>query len=226
MIFKESFSFDEKVSGCFDDMLSRSVPDYSNMRALVHSVGANFAGKGDTVVDLGSSLGRAYGPFAMDGANVISCEVSKNMVERQRALYGDLPNVDIRHCDITSDYPRESADLVLCVLTLQFLPVEERQRLVANMSASLKPGGAAIVVEKLLGGSADIESLMVREHYRAKAANGYTPDQVESKRRALVRVMAPLTESANREMLLSNGFSHVECFWRHLNFAAFLAVRP
>lgn len=224
-MFRNQFSFDGEVSACFDDMLSRSVPDYDNMRALVHAVGANYAGKGSTVVDIGSSLGRAYGPFAMDGANVISCDESESMVERQRELYGDLPNVDIRLCDVTTDYPRERADLVLCVLTLQFVPVEQRQRIIASMSASLKPGGAAIVVEKLLGGTAHVESLLVREHYGAKAENGYTPEQVESKRKALAYKMAPLTESANRELLLSNGFSHVECFWRHLNFAAFLAVK-
>lgn len=225
IVYDGRFSFNEDVAGCFDDMLGRSIPDYERMRGLVDSVGRFFVPDSGTVVAIGSSLGRDFEGFANRGANVVSCDVSEPMVRRQAERFEPFSNVDVRLCDVTEDYPKEKADLVLSVLTLQFIPVEERQRVVANMAASLNDGGAAIVVEKLLGGKAAIEDVFTAEYYRRKGEAGYTQEQITSKRKSLAGTMAPLTEAQNRDMFARNGFSVCECFWRSVNFAAFLLMR-
>lgn len=86
-------------------------------------------------------------------------------------------------------------------------------------------GRAAIVVEKLLGGNALIEDVFTAEYYNGKKSNGYTEEQIKTKRKALAGTMAPLTEAQNRDMFARNGFSVCECFWRSVNFAAFLLMR-
>ena len=58
-----------------------------------------------------------------------------------------------------------------------------------------------------------------------KAANGYSQEEIERKRLALEGVQVPLTASWNEQTLRAAGFRHVEMYWRHLNFAAWLAVR-
>src|SRR5690606_4570024 len=59
--------------------------------------------------------------------------------------------VDIREHDLRQGVPAEPASLILAVLTLLFTPIEYRQRIVSDAYATLQPGGAFIVVEKILG---------------------------------------------------------------------------
>ena len=53
------------------------------------------------------------------------------------------------------------------------------------------PGGGVILVEKVLGSSAQFEELLTRRYYALKAMNGYTADQIQRKRLALFRGRAP-----------------------------------
>ena len=39
-------------------------------------------------------------------------------------------------------------------------------------------------------------------------------------------VLVPVTARWNEELLHEEGFRSVDCFWRHLNFAGWVAVKP
>ena len=54
---------------------------------------------------------------------------------------------------------------------------------------------------------------------------GYSKEEVERKRMSLEWGLVPLTSRSNEEMLSSAGFTTVDCFWRWMNFAAWVAVR-
>jgi tRNA (cmo5U34)-methyltransferase len=55
--------------------------------------------------------------------------------------------------------------------------------------------------------------------------NGYTEAEVERKRLALEGVLVPVTAAWNEDLLFGAGFTSVDCFWRYLNFAGWVAVR-
>ena len=111
------------------------------------------------------------------------------------------------------------------MLTLQFTPLEYRQRIVDEIFSHTLPGGAFIVVEKVLGASAEMDALMVKNYYHLKRANGYTRQEIDNKRHSLEGVLVPVTAQWNEDILKSAGFRHIECFWRWMNFAAWVAVR-
>lgn len=223
--FRRPFEFDGDVAECFDDMLARSIPDYRTMRALTDRLGARYAGRGDAVLGIGTSLGRDIDSFALRGCEVVSCESSAPMYERQRKSFESFSNVDVRLCDVTREYPAREFRLALAVLTLQFIRPEDRDLVVARTYEHLADGGAFIVVEKVLGETWELDAALSDEYYREKGANGYTSEQLESKREALAFVMQPYKASQNEAMLRSAGFRKVDCFWRHLNFAGWVAVK-
>jgi tRNA (cmo5U34)-methyltransferase len=66
---------------------------------------------------------------------------------------------------------------------------------------------------------------MVERYYTMKARNGYTQEQIERKRLSLEGVLVPVTAHWNEELLRIAGFTQVDCFWRWMNFAAWIAVR-
>jgi tRNA (cmo5U34)-methyltransferase len=58
-----------------------------------------------------------------------------------------------------------------------------------------------------------------------KGRNGYTEEEINSKRIALEGVLVPVTANWNEQLLRDAGFTQVECFWRNLNFAGWIAIK-
>ena len=73
--------------------------------------------------------------------------------------------------------------------------------------------------------TAAIDSTLVARYYDMKRANGYTTEEIDRKRLALEGVLVPLTGRWNEDALREAGYRQVDCFWRYLNFAGWLAVK-
>jgi tRNA (cmo5U34)-methyltransferase len=225
------WEFGADVAACFDDMLARSIPEHDLMRRACFELGSRHVQELTDVVDLGCSRGAALDPFVRRfGAHnrYVGVEVSAPMLAAARERFAGLIDrhvVDVRDEDLRRSYPPVKASLTLCVLTLQFVPIEHRQRVVRAAFKSTVPGGALILVEKVLGSSAEIDESMVGLYLGLKADNGYSADQIERKRLSLEGVLVPVTARWNEELLRSAGFAQVDCFWRWMNFAGWLAIR-
>lgn len=222
--------FDEQVTAAFDNMLQRSIPQHDEMRRLVFELGSRFVRDGSDIVDLGCSRGAALVPFIDRFGSCVRCvglDESQPMIDvcRERFRHEIRAGiVDVRQHDLRDGLPRLIPSLTLAVLTLQFVPVEYRQRVVADVFKMTQPGGAFVVVEKTLGDDAATNRLFVDAYYAMKGANGYTADQVEAKRRSLEGVLVPLTTAGTEFMLRAEGF-RVSRFWQWCNFSGWLAVK-
>jgi tRNA (cmo5U34)-methyltransferase len=225
------WQFDESVTAVFDDMLARSIPHLDGMRDTVTQVAVRLAQPGSYIVDLGCSLGGAIAPLVerLAGDNkFIGLESSESMVRTCRERFKsaiDAGIVDIRCGDLRSGYPSVDASVTLCVLTLMFTPIEYRFGLLSSVCSHTRSGGGLILVEKVLGHDAYLASELNELYYERKRRLGYTQHEIEQKRRSLEGVLVPLTAAWNEEMLFQAGFPHVECVWRCLNFAAWLAIK-
>ena len=118
----------------------------------------------------------------------------------------------------------ENQSLVLSILSMQFMPTAYRQRMVEDIYKKLRPGGAFIFVEKIIGdnGADDLE---VELYYRMKRENGYTEESIMQKRKSLENVLSPLKAGWNEDLLHTGGFEKVDMFWRCLNFCGWIAVK-
>lgn len=226
-----AWAFDANVTDVFDDMLRRSIPQYDVMRKAVFDMACAFVQPRTAIIDLGCSRGEALTALVdRYGAQnrFVGVEISDPMLDAARARFQGMINVgvvDIRKLDLRTDYPPDLASVTLCVLTLQFTPIEYRQRILRTIYQHTLPGGALILVEKVLGATADVDSLMVNTYYGLKASNGYTQEQIERKRLSLEGVLVPVTAKWNEELLHMAGFTEIDCFWRWMNFAAWVAVK-
>ncbi|MGH3429713.1 MAG: methyltransferase domain-containing protein [Mycobacteriales bacterium] len=226
-----AWKFDESVATVFDDMLARSIPQYEEMRRLVFEFGCRFVQSNTAVVDLGCSRGEALTRLVdRFGAQnqFVGIDVSEPMLEAARSRfkgYIDASIVRVKNLDLRTAYPEVRASLTLCVLTLQFTPIEYRQKIVRKIFEHTNSGGALILVEKVLGGTASMDDVLVAQYYALKRDNGYTQDQIDRKRLSLEGVLVPVTAKWNEEILAAAGFREVECFWRWSNFAGWLAVK-
>ena len=223
------WEFDEAVTHVFTDMLRRSIPQYDVMRRAVYDIGRRFVQPGTDIVDLGCSRGDALAPFLRafgDGCNYLGLELSESMLEAARERFaGEIKqgHVSVRQHDLRDALPEARASVTLCVLTLQFTPIDHRQRILHDVWKHTEPGGVLILVEKVLGASAELTELMVDLYHDLKAEHGYSREEVERKRLSLEGVLVPVTAAWNEELLRTAGFGQVDCFWRWMNFAGWVA---
>lgn len=225
---EKEWQFNQDVTAVFDDMLSRSIPQYEVMRKAVFDLGREYAQFGTFIIDMGCSRGEALAPFVKQfgrSNNYIGIEVSESMFEAATERFKDNDLVSIRKQDLRLGYPTEKASVTLCILTLQFTPIEYRQRILKQVYDNLLDGGALVIVEKVLGATAELDSRMVDCYYGLKGANGYSPEQIERKRLSLEGILVPVTAKWNEELLFGAGFKQVDCFWRWMNFAGWIALK-
>lgn len=227
----KKWEFDSEVTKCFEDMLSRSIPEYGIMRALVSKIAARYVQRGTAVVDIGCSLGDAIFPLFHQFGSTASYklyDVSEPMLEECRRRFEPWIRegmIEVKKHDITEGLPKVKTSVVLSILTLQFTPIEYRQRIVKSIYENLENGGVLLLVEKVLGNTYDLDEVFVDEYYKIKEENAYTREQIMNKRKSLEGVLVPITAKWNESMLHDAGFREVDCFWRCLNFAGWLAVK-
>lgn len=226
------WEFNQEVTNCFDEMLSRSIPAYADMRVLTERLGSKFVQRKTAIVDLGCSTGEAIKPFVSKyGAQnqYKLFDVSEPMLEECKKRYsGWIDNglMTVENFDIRNGIDKNiSASLVLSVLTLQFTPIEYRQKIVQSIYNSLNYGGCFILVEKILGSNYEIDNLLVDEYYRIKGEHSYTQEQISAKRKSLEGVLVPITAKWNEQLLGSAGFKKIDCFYRYLNFAGWICIK-
>jgi len=107
----------------------------------------------------------------------------------------------------------------------QFVPIEHRAKVIQKAYDTTLPGGALIVVEKILGSTSALASTFIDEYHGMKLANGYSADEVAAKAESLEGSLVPVSAEENERMLRAAGFKQVECFWRWMNFAGWVAVK-
>jgi tRNA (cmo5U34)-methyltransferase len=220
------WEFNAEVTEVFDDMLARSIPDYEGMRRITTELATRFAQEGTSIVDLGCSRGAALKPIMKTLENLdvryMGLEISEPMFE---AAKKEIPTADVRQFDLREGYPKVISSVTLSILTLQFIPIEYRQRIIQDVYDSLTPNGVFIFVEKILGADSYADNVFVNTYLDRKGNNGYTQEQINNKRKALEGVLVPVTDKWNKELLTDAGFKHVDCYWRHLNFAGWFGVK-
>ena len=184
-----------QVTDVFDDMLQRSIPQYNAMRLVTFEVANRFVKPGTAIIDMGCSRGEALLPFVSNfGAanDYIGLEISEPMIEAARSQFTGHPHGDrvtIARADLRHEFPAVTSSLVLSVLTLQFTPIEYRQRIIRRVFNSLAPGGAFVLIEKVLGATAELDEAFVDLFLEIKRQNGYStgrdrPQAALARRRA------------------------------------------
>lgn len=224
-----NWTFDENVARVFEDMLERSIPDYDSMRLLLYRLARNFVTHYSNVLDIGCSTGLSsellIKNLGVDNVDYYLIDVSEPMLEKCRKMYDGFRNVNVVNWDITEGCPVCKCSVIICCLTLQFIPIEYRQKIISSIYDSLNKGGAFFLIEKVIANSHIIDSTMTREYYDMKRENSYTEEQIENKRKSLAGTLVPLTSNMNESLLSVAGFTKIDTFWRYLNFCGIIAVK-
>lgn len=224
-----NWKFDAEVASVFPNMLERSIPNYDWMRYSISLMIKTLWGQGVVdILDLGCSDGLSYKFLTDSGVNIssyIGLDSSEAMIAQAKQNFSDeIPQWE--HFDIREHFPHFSGsfDVVLSVLTLQFIPVEYRLRILREVYELLNDYGVFVFVEKTLGESLAGHKTNVDSYHAMKLENGYSQKDIEAKRASLENVLVPISARENEQMLKDAGFT-VQRFWQSFNFCGWVAFK-
>jgi tRNA (cmo5U34)-methyltransferase len=231
----EPFRFNEEVARVFPDMLRRSIPGYAASIEAIGSLAGSHVRPGTLCYDLGCSLGAAS--LAMrqgiraDGCRIIAIDNAPAMIRRCREVVAeDLSrNPDATPIEIVQgnirDVAFDNASMIVLNYTLQFLPIDQRDDMIAKILGGLNDGGLLVLSEKVVDPDPEMERLLVALHHEHKRRNDYSALEVSRKRAALDDVLLPETVNDHRDRLLRCGFSSASVWLRYFNFVSIIAIR-
>lgn len=231
----EDFSFDERVAKVFDDMVSRSVPFYSEIQRLQADLIMDFLpDDGGVVCDLGCSTGTtlehlSQHPNCPENVLFIGFDNSEAMLDKaQMKLATQVASgqVSLRLGDLSKLSELPECDVVILNWALQFVRPIDREGLLKTIFNALKPGGILLLSEKILAKDALLNRLYI-DHYLhfKKSQSGYTDEENQRKREALENVLIPYRLDENMALLDRAGFSHRDTYFQWFNFVCLLAVK-
>jgi tRNA (cmo5U34)-methyltransferase len=228
----EAFKFDEKVANVFADMISRSVPGYSDVIKMNGLFAKRFFQPDSVAYDLGCSLGATtlsllHHLSDCEGRKMIAVDNSIAMVDKCKlniekaklsipvdVLLDDIRQIDFLPCSI-----------VAINYTLQFIDVSERYELLEKIYNAMLPGGALILSEKVKFEDLHMNELFIEQYHNWKMHNGYSELEIKEKRNALENVLIPDTKATHISRLERIGFKHIEQWFQCFNFVSFVAFK-
>ncbi len=225
------FDFSEKTAEVFDDMLDRSVPFYGEIQRMMGEITADFVTPGSCIYDLGCSTCTSFIQLehtVPEDVTFVGLDNSQAMLDKGQAKLQEMNfsrKYDLLCQDLNEPFLIQNASVVLMNLTLQFIRPLVRARTVRQIADGLNSGGVLLLVEKVTSPNSTINRLFIKYYYRFKMANGYSAMEIAQKREALENILVPYRYMENRQLLLDNGFSEVETFFRWYNFCGIIAIK-
>lgn len=225
------FEFNKTVVDVFDDMIHRSVPFYHDVITRQAQLAEQFYQPGTTVYDLGCSNGNFGLKFlelmGKKPFHMIAVDNSEPMLDTYKTRLANRPlgeNIHLVLNDI-KDVPLSNASVVIINLTMQFLPVHDRNGLIESIYQALVPSGLLLVTEKTVHDDDRLTNLFQDYYYRFKRENGYSNLEISQKRDALENVLIPEDTGAHFERFRRAGFTRMDIWQKWFNFTSFLCLK-
>lgn len=214
----------DSIAGEYDSIARRAMPRYDEMLSQLvrylpdspHDVLELGCGTGALTV----RLARRY-----PGARLSAIDGSKEMVEIARArLAADRIETAAFSVALFEelDLPADGHDLIASNMSLHH--VADKAPFYAKLQRALRPGGLLVVGDELQGATPEVERL----HWDAWLAFAHQPGHLTEPEVARIGEHAERfdhyeTLPAQLELLQHAGFAPVDCVWRYLNYAIFVA---
>jgi len=223
---EKKFEFDEAVASVFDDMLSRSVPFYDEVRKLVIALILTEQKEGLKVLDLGSSTAK----FLLDLYTKMEVKMQLKGLDNSQAMLNRAEQkchafgakIDLELADMLS-YDYQEEDIIVANYTLQFIRPMQRMELVKKIYEGLKNDGVFIFSEKVVFKDKKLDKDLIDIYYDYKKEQGYSDYEIAQKREALENVLIPFTIEENIQMCKDAGFKNVDTVFQWSNFVTFVS---
>jgi tRNA (cmo5U34)-methyltransferase len=187
-----------EIAAGFDDHVREQLPWYDMVTDAVCYIVRNYLTDDNTVVDVGASTGNMIDklmPLLLERkAYAVALEKSPTMVDVLKKRFENHHNVSILQEDVRSS-GTEQAQVFVVFLTMMFIPVHERKRVIDRLRANLLKGGVLVVVDKVCDHGGYFATVLKRLGMHWKIQQGAELGEVTTKEMSLAGVQIPFDPS-------------------------------
>jgi tRNA (cmo5U34)-methyltransferase len=203
----------------------RLVPGFADLQRMASLLLAERAPKDARVLVLGAGGGLELKVFAEahPGWTFDGVDPSAEMLKLAVLTLGSLASQVQLHTGYIDAAPEGPFDAAACLLTLHFIPLEERRRTVMEVRRRLKPGAPFVVAHHSIP-VGDAERSQWLSRYAAFAvSSGVDRGLAESASSAISEKLPILSPEQDEAVLRDAGFSNVSLFYAAFTFRGWVA---
>lgn len=194
MVIPADWTFEKSdVAASFDRHVREQLPWYDLATGLIAHVARHYIPVGGTVYDLGAStgnIGRAINDVLESRS---ACLIPVEKEPAMAARYDGPGRVVVKDvCDVAEGWGDNEADVIVAFLTFMFVPVYNRERLLARCRQALRPGGVLLIVDKNDAPGGYLGTAIRRLTLAGKVATGTPSEEIVSKELSLSGIQRPV----------------------------------
>lgn len=206
----------------------RQVPGFHALQRMATILLAERVPAQGRVLVLGAGGGLELKVFAeaQPGWRFVGVDPSAEMLALARQTLGELEaRVDLHegYIESTSLAPFDGAT---CLLTLHFLPEEERLRTLRELLLRLEPGAPLVVAHHSVAQPLEERARWLRRYAAFATASGVPAAQAENAIAAISERLPLLSPEQDEALLRQAGFEGVELFYAGFTFRGWVGYRP
>ncbi|MEQ1716033.1 MAG: methyltransferase domain-containing protein [Hyphomicrobium sp.] len=215
----DTFSDPQAVAHYIDGP-PRMVPGYVGMQRMTTLLLAERVPDEGQVLVLGAGGGLELKMFAEAHPTwfLLGIDPSAAMLKVAAQVLGPLGSRVTLKAGTIDDAPIGPFDGATCLLTMHFLPLEERRRAAAEVRRRLKPGSPFVVAHFSIPDGEGERDLWLSRYASFAIASGIEPEKAETARKGIGEKLPILTPDQDEAILRDAGFSNVSLFYVGFTF--------
>lgn len=221
---RNPFSNAEAVARYAEDP-PRKVPGFADLQRMATLLLEEHAPEEARILVLGAGGGLELRAFAEahPGWRFDGVDPSGEMLRLAEQTLGPLAAQVNLHQGYIHQAPEGPFDGGTCLLTLHFLPDEERRRTIARVHRRLKRGAPFVVAHMSFPQGEGERALWLSRYAAFAVSSGLEPAKAEGAARAVDSRLHILTPEQDEALLREAGFSRVSLFYAGLAFRGWVA---
>jgi tRNA (cmo5U34)-methyltransferase len=203
----------------------RFVPGFSDLHRMTTVLLGERAPREARVLVLGAggglelkALAEAHPGWTFDGI-----DPAAEMLKQAVRTLGPLAPRARLHEGYIDDAPEGPFDAATCLLTLHFLPPEERQRTASEIRKRLKPGAPFVAAHSSFPQGEGERALWLSRYAAFAVASGADPALAQKARAAVAAHLNIFTPEQDEAILRDAGFSGVSLFYAAFTWRGWVA---
>ena len=217
---------DQQAVATYAEGPPRMVPGWADMVRMADILLAERVPGDGRVLVVGAGGGLELKRFAETHPAWIfeGVDPAREMLDLARATLGPLGTRVRLFEGYVQDAEAGPFDGATCLLTLHFVDIEERRRMLGEIRRRLKPGAPFVLAHLSFSELPGERQVWLNRYAAFAASSGIDPAKAQAAATAVGERLSVISPERDEAMLREAGFSDVACFYTGLAFRGWVAL--